>query len=101
MNSVDELLRLDPTQLRREENWSEMDRIVCALSSNAEKIHAWQNICAVLDTNQSIKGLPLFRLGILHILEDADEQQGLKLLEQAYKEDQREANAVGDHESKT
>src|SRR5260370_4650254 len=95
MNSVDELLRLDATQHRREENWSEMDRIVCALSSNTEKIHAWQKICAILDTNQSIKGVPLFRLGILHILEDADEHQGLKLLEQAFKEDQREANAVG------
>jgi len=95
MNSVDELLRLDATQLRRKENWSEMDRIVCALPSNAEKIHAWQKICAILDTDQYTKGLPLFRLGILHILEDADEQQGLKLLEQAYKEDQREVNAVG------
>jgi len=49
-----------------------------------------EQICSILDKDQSIKGLPLFRLGILHILEDADEQQGLKLLEQAYEQDQRE-----------
>jgi hypothetical protein len=95
MNSVDELLCLDAAQLRKDENWREMDRMVCALSSNAEKIRAWEQICSILDKDQSIKGLPLFRLGILHILEDADEQQGLKLLEQAYEQDQREVREIG------
>jgi len=90
MNSVDELLRLDAPQLRKDENWNEMDRIVCALPSNAEKIRVWEQICDTLDKNQSIKGLPLFRLGILHLQEDADEQQGLKFLEEAYQEDKRE-----------
>jgi hypothetical protein len=69
-----------------------MDRIVCALPSNAEKIRTWEQVCDVLDKNQSIKGLPLFRLGILHLLEDADEQDGLKFLEQANQEDKREVN---------
>jgi hypothetical protein len=75
MNSVEELLRLDAAQLRKDENWREMDRIVCALPSNAEKVLVWEQICSILDKDRSIKGLPLFRLGILHILEDADEQQ--------------------------
>jgi hypothetical protein len=95
MNSMEELLRLDAAQLRKDENWREMDRIVCALPSNAEKVRVWEQICSILDKDQSIKGLPLFRLGILHILEDADEQQGLKLLEQAYEQDQREVSEIG------
>jgi hypothetical protein len=95
MDSIEELLRLDAAQLRKDENWREMDRIVCALPSNAEKVRVWEQICSILDKDQSIKGLPLFRLGILHILEDADEQQGLKLLEQAYEQDQREVSEIG------
>jgi hypothetical protein len=95
MNSLEEVFRLDAAQLRKHENWREMDRIVCALLSNAEKVRAWEQICSILDKEQSIKGLPLFRLGILHILEDAHEQQGLKLLEQAYEQDQREVSEIG------
>jgi hypothetical protein len=90
LNNVDELLRLDAAQLRNRENWHKMDRIVCAVPSNAEKIRVWEQVCVILDKNHSIKGLPLFRLGILHLLEDADEPQGLTLLEQAYHEDKRE-----------
>jgi hypothetical protein len=100
MNSVEELLRFDAAQLRKDENWREMDRIVCALPSNAEKIRVWEQICLILDKDQSIKGLPLFRLGLLHILEDADEQQGLKLLEQAYEQDQREVSEIGPAEER-
>ena len=95
VNNIDELLRLDAAQLRTKENWLKMDEIVCALPSNAEKIGAWEQICVTLDKNQSIKGLPLFRLGILHLVEDADEQNGLSLLEQAYQEDKRETETFG------
>lgn len=49
VTNIDELLRLDAVQLRTDENWRLMDKIVCALPSNAEKIRAWEQICVTLD----------------------------------------------------
>jgi hypothetical protein len=48
-----------------------------------------------LEAAKSPKGHPLFRLGALHLLEDNDEQIGLKALELAYHEDRKYAAASG------
>jgi len=60
-----------------------------------EQIRIWEQICVTLDKAGSLKGHPFFRLGVLHLIEDSDEQTGLKYLELAYKEDQKYADTSG------
>jgi hypothetical protein len=89
MNTVDDVLALDSDQLQA--SWKEIDRIVQSLPSRLEQIRVWEQICERLDKNGSLKGHPFFRLGVLHLLEDSDEQSGLKYFELAYKEDKKYA----------
>jgi len=97
MNTLEDLLRLNPEQLQA--NWNEIDRIVRTLPSRIHQIRAWEQVCKALDKSteetDSLKGHPFFRLGILHLIEDREEQTGLEYLELAYKEDQRYAVTAG------
>ena len=97
VNTLEDVFSLTPEQLHS--NWNEVDRFVKTLPSQREEIHAWEQICKILDgsTDQflSLKGHPFFRLGILHLVEDNHEQSGLKYLELAYKEDQKYAEIKG------
>lgn len=54
-----------------------------SLPSRQEQIQAWEQICKALDASSdpvhSIKGHPYFRLGVLHLLENDDERNGLEM----------------------
>jgi hypothetical protein len=97
VNTLEDVLALEPEQLHS--NWNEVDRIIRTLPSQLEQIRAWEQICKTLDMSadesNSLKGHPFFRLGILHLLEDCNEQKGLEYLELAYKEDQKYAEETG------
>lgn len=97
MDSLKDVFALDPGQLHN--SWNEVDKIIQALPSRLEQIQAWEQVCEALqkgsDESHSLKGHPYFRLGVLHLLEDGDEDKGLKYLELAYKEDQKYAEIKG------
>jgi hypothetical protein len=93
MKTVDDVLAQDADQLQA--SWNEVDRIVRMLPTRQEQIHIWEQICVILDKAGSLKGHPFFRLGVLQLMEDSDEQTGLKYLELAYKEDQKYADTTG------
>ncbi|MGH9556747.1 MAG: hypothetical protein ACRD2Y_13090 [Terriglobales bacterium] len=93
MNSLEDVLALDPEQWHA--CWNEIDGIVRTLPSPPEQIRAWEQIRDMLDRDRSLKGHPLFRLGVLHLLEDGSEERGLHYLELAYREDQKYAEQDG------
>ncbi|MGH9428554.1 MAG: hypothetical protein ACRD2L_19880, partial [Terriglobia bacterium] len=93
MNTVEDVLALDPELLH--DLWGEVDRVVQDLPSWPEQIHAWEQIRQKLDERHSPQGHPFFRLGVLHLLEDSSEEEGLNYLELAYKEDQKHAEEGG------
>lgn len=90
MASLKDILAWDPQQLHS--SWREVDVAVQSLPSRQEQIQALEQICKALDASSdpihSLKGHPYFRLGVLHLLENDDERNGLSYLERAYKEDQ-------------
>jgi hypothetical protein len=91
MDSLNDVLTLDPVQWHA--HWTEIDKVIRALPSSLDQIQAWHSVCERLskipDPLVSLKGHPYFRLGILHLAEDADEQKGFEYLEQAYAEDKK------------
>jgi len=91
--TVQDVLALDASQLQA--SWKEIDGIVAALPTRQEQIRVWEQICAILDKAGFLKGHPYFRLGVLHLIEDNDEQVGISHFEQAYKDDQKYAERGG------
>jgi len=83
---IDQVLELSPKHLGPQ--WIEIDRLISLLPSENEQLFEWQRIADLLSTKSGLKGHPYFRLGVLHLLRDADEQQAISFLEKAYSEDQ-------------
>ena len=65
------------------------------LPSRRDQILAWEKIRDLFDKGAALKGHPLFRLGVLHLLEDSSERRGLSYLELAFQEDRKYAIQVG------
>lgn len=87
MAITDEILKLDPLQF--ETHWKEIDQAISGLPSIQDQIAAWEAIVDHLNPYQVSKGMPYFRLGHIHLVNDPDETRAIKYLEAAYKEDLR------------
>jgi hypothetical protein len=84
-STLDEVLNLLPAQF--DTHWKQIDAIIAALPAYSEQIAAWQAVLARLQPHPFSKGMPYFRLGVLHLLTDPDAMRALQELELAYLED--------------
>lgn len=85
MTTLDDILRLDPLNI--DGHWTGVDQVVWALRTAEEQIAAWQAILNFLQPHPVSKGMPLFRLGHMHLVYDSDAAKAINYLELAYKED--------------
>jgi hypothetical protein len=82
---LEQILNLPPAQF--DSHWREIDAVVAALPSPMEQIEAWKAILSRLQHHPFSKGMPYFRLGVLHLLTDPDATRAVEELELAYLED--------------
>jgi hypothetical protein len=87
MATVDEILKLDP--LLFETHWNQIDQVIWALKTPQEQMAAWEAIGDHLKPHPVSKGMPFFRLGHMHLVNDGDANTALSFLEAAYKEDMK------------
>jgi hypothetical protein len=79
-----EILKLKPEELDR--RWREIDAVLMPLPIS-QQISAWNRILEHIGSTPIPRGHPYFRLGVLHLLSDLDEAQGLSYLDKAFRED--------------
>src|ERR1700730_18975503 len=84
-SSLEEVLKLPPAQF--DSYWKEIDGIVATLPTSSDQITAWESILECLRHHPFSKGMPYFRLGVLHLLTDPDAARAVQELELAYLED--------------
>ncbi len=84
-STLEEALNLLPAQF--DSYWKEIDGIVATLPTSSDQITAWEAILECLRHHPFSKGMPYFRLGVLHLLTDPDALRALQELELAYFED--------------
>lgn len=82
MATTDDILNLDP--LVFDAHWQDIDQIVWALKTPQEQIAAWEAIANRLKPYPVSKGMPFFRLGHMHLVNDGDATKAIDYLEQAY-----------------
>ena len=87
MLTIRDVVALPPAEI--DARWEDVDRVVAALPTNPERLQAWEQIAQHLDRTSVSRGMPFFRLGVLHLVSDPDEAEAIKYLEAAYSEDQR------------
>jgi hypothetical protein len=87
MATISDILKLDPLQF--DAHWPGIDQVVWELKTIQEQISAWEAIANHLKPHPVSKGMPFFRLGHLHLVNDPDEAKAIDYLESAYKEDLR------------
>jgi hypothetical protein len=80
------ILQLDPMQFDR--HWAQIDGVIGGLATTDEQIAAWASILDRLQQHPVSKGMPHFRLAVLHLLKDFDSAVAIGHLESAYQEDQ-------------
>lgn len=85
MTAIKEILQLNPLEF--DAHWKQIDQIVASLKTPGEQIAAWEAIADHLRPHPVSKGMPFFRLGHMHLVNDADATRAIDYLEQAYKED--------------
>lgn len=85
MATIKDILKLDPLQF--DTHWTEIDKIVGGLKTLQEQIAAWDAIADYLQPHPVSKGMPFFRLGHMHLVNDPDAAKAINYLELAYKED--------------
>jgi len=93
MPKIDDILKLDPLEF--DAHWKEIDQIVWAMKTSQEQIAAWEAIANHLKPHPVSKGMPYFRLGHLHLVNDPEATKAIDYLEQAYKEDVKYAPDIG------
>jgi hypothetical protein len=84
-STLEEVLKLPPAQF--DSYWKEIDGIVATLPTSSDQITAWEAILECLRHHPFSKGMPYFRLGVLHLLTDPDATRAVRELELAYLED--------------
>jgi hypothetical protein len=70
MPKIDDILKLDPLEF--DAHWKEIDQIVWAMKTFQEQIAAWEAIANHLKPHPVSKGMPYFRLGHMHLVNDPD-----------------------------
>ena len=85
MRTIADILNLDPLQF--DSRWSEIDQVIWGLKTVQEQIAAWEAIAHHLEPYPVPKGMPFFRLGHMHLLNDPEATTAINYLEAAYKED--------------
>ena len=93
MNSLKDILQLSPPQF--DSHWHQIDTIISGLPTLKDRLSAWEAILSYLNPHPISKGMPYFRLGVFHLLSDADETQAIECLELAYGEDEQYAPRIG------
>ena len=93
MATINDILALNPLQF--DAHWKEIDRTVGALKTIQEQIAAWEQVADHLKPHRVSKGMPFFRLGHLHLVNDTDATKAINYLEEAYEEDVRYGPNVG------
>lgn len=93
MNTLADILKLNPLEF--DSHWREIDQIIFSLPTLPEQIAAWEAINNRMTGHPVSKGMPYFRLGHLHLLNDSDAKQAIEFLELAYREDVRFGPDVG------
>jgi hypothetical protein len=83
--AIKDILQLNPLEF--DTHWKQIDQLVASLKTPGEQIAAWEAIADHLRPHPVSKGMPFFRLGHWHLINDPDATRAIDYLEQAYKED--------------
>src|SRR5271156_4557925 len=87
--SLDEILSASPSTLSDRSTAQILDQIIESSSSVQQRITDWNRVASASESKGVSSGHAHFRLGILHLVNDADEATGILHLERAYEQDQR------------
>jgi hypothetical protein len=93
MHTINDILKLDPLLL--DTHWNDVDQIVFQLTTIQEQIAAWEAIADHLKSSLVSKGMPFFRLGHMHLVNDPDATKAINYLELAYQEDVKYGRGSG------
>ena len=69
--------------------WLKLDDVIDLLPDFGDRIRRWAEVLSFAEGNGLPTGHPHFRLGVLHLLSDADERVGLEHLDRAYQQDRK------------
>ena len=86
LSSVEQIFALAPEQFGS--LWHEIDTLIATMPQDRQ-FEAWQRIAAHFGDSPHSKGMPFFRMGILKLFVEPDENAGIQLLEAAYVEDEK------------
>jgi hypothetical protein len=89
--NLDEILSSSPSSLGERSTAQILDQIIESRSSVQQRIADWNRVATTSESKGVSSGHAHFRLGILHLVNDADEAEGISHLERAYEQDQRYA----------
>ena len=93
MNELEDILQLPPAEF--DSRWRQIDAVVSSLPTFQDQMKAWERILNHMAPHSVSKGMPYFRLGVLHLLTDPEETKAISFLERAYHEDEQYGPPVG------
>jgi hypothetical protein len=89
MSTIEEILKTPITSFEDGSAWLKLDEVIDLLPDFGDRIRRWAEVLSFAEGNGLPTGHPHFRLGLLHLLSDADERVGLEHLERAYQQDRK------------
>lgn len=89
--TIDEILAAPNDQFDNKTTWDQLDGLIGGMSDTQLQMREWNRILRHTEAIQSPTGHPHWRLGILHLLADSAEDEGIAHLEFAYESDKKHA----------
>jgi hypothetical protein len=89
--TIDEILAIPNDQFDNKTTWDQLDGLIGSMTDTRMQMQEWNKILRHTEAIGSPTGHPHWRLGILHLLADSDEDDGVAHLEFAYESDKKHA----------
>lgn len=96
VNEIDEILKSPDGVLKEPAAFHRLDQIIESLPAD-QRVLAWSRVAGSLEGRGLSSGHAHFRLGVWHLVNDANENTGIKHLEAAYEQDQRFSGRKAPH----
>jgi hypothetical protein len=87
--TVDELLKRPASILKEPSTAHLLDQVIESMPTVEQREIEWNRVALDMEAKGISSGHAHFRLGILHLVNDADETKGIYHLEQAYQQDRQ------------
>lgn len=87
MSEVNEIVDLLSDSFESPQTWGKLDDVIAKLPNPDDQIREWHRVVAAVESKNIPSGHPHFRLGILYLVNDSTETEGISHLELAYKQD--------------